>query len=133
MRRALPTALLASALLAGCGGDDGPNTFRDPHGTLKVKAGKEFRVVLRESPPTGYAWRFQKAPDPVVARVAGSSFKPEEGAENRAGAGGDRTLTFRAGRAGGRTEMVLVYVFTGGERGRRPADTRRLRVDVGDG
>ena len=126
-RRAVGLALAAA--LAGCGGD-GVKTFTDPHGALRVKSDQEFRIALRENPSTGYRWQFTEHPNPAVARVVGSRFKLDENAENRAGAGGTRTISFRAGRRG-QTEMTLVYVFSGGERGRRPADTRRLTIRVG--
>jgi inhibitor of cysteine peptidase len=124
-------ALLAAcaALVAGCG-DDGAKTFRDPDGTLTVTAGEDFRVELEENPSTGYAWRFVQRPDPAVARLAGSSYEPEEGAGNRAGAGGTRTFRFHA-EAPGRTTMSLEYVFSHGESSRRPASRKRLVVAVG--
>ena len=128
MRRHL-VALALAAALAGCGGDD-VKTFKDPHGTLRVKGDQEFRIALRENPSTGYRWRFTEHPNPAVARVVGSRFKLDDNADNRAGVGGTRTITFRAGRRG-QTGMSLVYVFSGGERGRRPADTRRLTIRVG--
>jgi predicted secreted protein len=131
MRALAISTLTAAALAAGCGGD-GVKTFDEPKGTLSVKAGEEFRIVLAENPSTGYLWRFRQPPDPAVVRLTGRRFDLEDGGEERAGAGGDRIFTFRAVRRGS-TTMYLENVFTGGERGRRPADTRRLRVDVGDG
>ncbi len=116
--------------LAACGGgDDGPKTFDEPRGSLAVKVGEEFRIALAENPSTGYLWRFGRRPDPSVVRYVGSDFELEEGGEDRAGAGGTRTLRFRALRRG-ETAMVLRNVFTGGERGRRPVDVRGLRVEV---
>ena len=131
--RALAILILAGALaFARCGGDDGVKTFDEPRGTLEVEAGEEFRVVLAENPSTGYLWRFRERPDPRIVRLIRREFDLEEGGEERAGAGGDRIFTFRAVRRG-TTSMYLVNVFSGGERDRRPVDTRRLRVDVGGG
>ena len=133
-RRLAAIGGLGLVLLGGCGGDDGAGvrTFDDPRAGIEVEAGQEFRIELRENPATGYLWRFAARPGAAVARYLGSDFQLEEGGEERAGAGGTRTLRFRA-VAAGQTEMVLRNVFTGGERGRRPAAVRRIAVTVSDG
>ena len=128
MRGALASALVALAVAvalaaAGCGG---PKTFDEPEGNLRVPGGEEFRVELSENPSTGYLWRFARRPDPAVARFLGGDFEADDGGE---GAGGTRTLRFRAGERG-RTEMTLVRIFTGGARDRDPAEERRLTVEV---
>ena len=127
--RMVVVAGLVASLIAGCRGDDGARTFDDPRGPVEVEAGKDFSIELGENPSTGYLWRFAGRPDPAVVRYLGSDFELEAGGEDRAGAGGTRTLRFRA-VAPGQAEMVLRNVFTGGEPGRRPAAVRRIVVTV---
>jgi inhibitor of cysteine peptidase len=127
MIRAGVLVAACTALLAGCGDDDGVKAFDQPRGTLDVKAGEEFRVTLPENRSTGYLWRFARRPNPAVARLVDSDFELEEGGENRPGAGGTRSFRFRAG-ARGQTAIVLANIGPGGG---RPARTLSLVVKVG--
>ena len=111
MRRPLLIATLA-AVVAGCGGATATAatpTFKNPHGTITVKAGTKFKISLDSNPGTGYAWKVTKAPDPKIARYL--STKTQSGS-TMPGGSAQQVLTFSA-KAKGTTSMVLAYVGPG--------------------
>ena len=122
----LAAALLAAALLlAGCGGSS-TERFEDPS-SIEVDAGTEFEVVLDSNPTTGYEWRLAEEPDAAVVEYVGSEYAQDPDSEGLDGAGGQETLTFKAGDAGS-TTIELEYVFAGGER--RTATKRDIPLTV---
>jgi predicted secreted protein len=107
--------LCAFALvLAGCGDDDAgdSNTFTadDLNAPIEVDAGSTFQIVLDSNPTTGYAWQVEEK-DPGVVKYSGAEYEPDPGSEDRAGGGGEETLTFEA-VAAGETEIALTYMFS---------------------
>jgi len=111
--RGRPVALLLVWLIlapacSGLGGNPGPATIRlsgaDSGSSFTAHVGDAIVVTLAENPSTGYRWDVDQGVGKVLALAssdyAASSTTP------LAGAGGARTFTFRAQKAGG-VHLVL--------------------------
>jgi predicted secreted protein len=122
MRYAVALGVAALLLLiAGCGGGDG-NTFKNPHGTIHVKKGAEFRVEFTVNSGVGFDWA-------QIPRLERSILSPAKITvdypdENRAGQSGTKTFTYTAERTGQET-VVFQHVFRG-----QPRERRTIVVDV---
>ncbi|HEX9107715.1 MAG TPA: protease inhibitor I42 family protein [Longimicrobiales bacterium] len=93
---------------------------------LDVRPGDELQIELGENPTTGYRWRVADVGDGLVA--TGSSYAPEG---SGVGAGGRRTLVFRALRPGLAT-LRLERSRAPDQHASDPADRFELTVRVGD-
>ena len=121
-RRAL--ALVAALLLAvaGCGGGSGDNTFKNPHGTVHVKKGDEFRLVFTVNAGVGFEW--VQVPRLEKSILSGAKITVDYPDEDRAGASGTKTFTYTA-KDTGRETVVFQHVFRS-----EPRERRTLVVDV---
>ncbi|MEA2352260.1 MAG: Chagasin family peptidase inhibitor [Thermoleophilaceae bacterium] len=121
MRRALGLVLAALLLVAGCSGG-ASNAFKNPHGTLHVKKGDEFRIEFVVNSGVGFDWvmipRLERS---ILTAPAITTFYPDE---NRAGQSGTKRFTFRASATGTET-VIFQHVFRG-----KPRERRVLTVDV---
>jgi inhibitor of cysteine peptidase len=72
-------------------------TRADNGKTIEVQVGDSVVVRLPENPTTGFAWAIDKGSDDVLPLEA-SEYSPAAGAG--VGGGGQRSLTFKATRAG---------------------------------
>jgi predicted secreted protein len=123
MRTALALALAALVLVAvGCGAS-GPRLYEDPHGTIGVKKGDEFTLVLTVNSGVGYDWKLVPFDfeQPKVDLVSTQTIYPDD---KRAGESGKRRYRFKATRVGRQT-LVFLHFFRG-----RSADRRVLTIDV---
>jgi inhibitor of cysteine peptidase len=91
---------------------------------LDVRAGDEVQIELGENPTTGYRWHVEAAGDPLEA--SGSSYAREG---SGVGAGGRRTLTFRAVRPGAAI-VRLKRARARDEAAAEPADRFEVAVRV---
>ena len=127
MSRAAAAALAVCALVvAACGGGEDTERFTNPVAAMKVSQDERFELALDENPSTGYRWRFETRPRGAQVRLRGSGFEAEEGAEDRAGAGGARVYELEA-VGPGRTTWRMAYV---GPDGRTVATRRDFTVEV---
>ncbi len=80
----LVTALLAGALVAGCGGDDASSgpvdiSAADNGGVVSASAGERVVLTLESNASTGYRWNLSEEPDPeVLAFVSSAYVEPED-------------------------------------------------------
>lgn len=132
---AITPLLVIAVILAGCGGgdsdggsEDGARTYTDSSETIEVKVGDEFIISLESNATTGYAWQLTGELDEDVVELVGSEYIPEEGAEERVGAGGIEEWTFKASGRGS-TTVSLEYVRSW-EEGEPPAREEDFQVQV---
>ncbi len=97
------------------------------NGPIEVEVGQEFVIALESSPTTGYRWRFINPLDEEIVELVGSEYKGP--GDERIGAGGEETLTFRAVSQGA-TRISLGYERPW-ERNVPPIKTRTFAVVVG--
>lgn len=128
MRRRLALAAVAVVALlpAGCGdGDSGNTTFEDPHGTVEVQKGDEFRLKFTVNSGVGFDWvQVPRLEESILSTARISVDYPDE---ERAGESGTKTFTYTAKRTG-RETVVFQHVFRG-----QPKERRTLVVDVAGG
>jgi predicted secreted protein len=126
--RALPVALLATAIVACASGEarapadarSGGTTMRfddTANGTeVRVQVGQEFEVALSETPTTGYRWKVASDGTPVC-RVEHDAFQPPGPTP---GAPGRHAWVFKAAQAGAAVvELEYRRSFGAGEPARR--------------
>ncbi|MGB9978655.1 protease inhibitor I42 family protein [Methanobacterium sp.] len=97
---ALLISLLAlSLLVSGASAAQNQNTATHPViKTKMVKVNKEFRVVLKSNPTTGYSWMAKF--DPKYIQLVSSRYVPYKTGSDIAGSGGVQILTFKAIKLG---------------------------------
>ena len=120
MRRALIAALMALALLGGCGGDDDGSegiVFKDPKGTIDVEKGMTFTLELTVNSGVGFDWEPVGLPT-GVALVELKDTKVDYPDEERAGESGKKRFVYEAKRTGHQA-IVLRHIFRGDEQERR--------------
>jgi predicted secreted protein len=124
MRRLLALAVALSLVLVAAGGcgDSSDNTFENPHGTIHVKKGDEFRLRFTVNSGVGFDWvQIPRLEESILSDAKISVDYPKE---ERAGQSGTKTFTFKANRTGEET-VVFQHVFRG-----QPKERRTLVVDV---
>jgi len=97
---ALLISLLAlSFLVSGASAAQNQNTVTHPIIKTKlVKVDREFWVVLKSNPTTGYSWTAKF--DPNYIKLVNSIYMPYETASNIVGSGGVQIFTFKAIKRG---------------------------------
>jgi predicted secreted protein len=123
MRYGLALAVAALLLLvAGCGGGGGSNSFKNPHGTIDVKKGDEFRIEFTVNGGVGFDWALiPRLEQSILTPAKITTYYPSD---NRAGESGTKRFTFTA-KASGRETLVFQHVFRGA-----PRERRTVVVDV---
>ena len=126
MRYALALAAVALLLLAaGCGDGGSGNTFKNPHGTIDVKKGDEFRLEFTVNSSVGFDWALiPRLEHSILTPAAISTSYPSE---NRAGESGIKRFTFTA-KETGRETLVFQHSFRG-----TPKERRTVVIDVAGG
>jgi predicted secreted protein len=117
-------ALIGAMLALTCGvatASARVKTFKNPKGTITVKAGQRFNIALESTPGTGYSWQVTKRPNPHIVKYLGSKTGPS----SAPGAPAEQVLRFKAVDPG-TTSMVLAYVGPGRD---HPVG-KRLSVNV---
>lgn len=94
--------------------------------TIKVRAGKEFIIILKSNRTTGYQWQLTKAVDKEYVVLTGLRYITKK--NNLAGAGGREEWTFKAIKPG-RAVISFQYVRPW-EENMPPADERRFVVKI---
>ena len=103
MKRALviisALVLLASALLAGCGGGKAATTYTDPTQAINLKPNQEFVIALQANPTTGYDWQpvFDAG---LISQVKKDYQQDDHSGQPIVGSGGTDFFTFKATKAG---------------------------------
>ena len=116
-------ALVATSLVAGCGG--GVKTYTDSGQTISAGVNQEFVISLGSNPTTGYSW--QESYDEAVLELVEKTYEwGEEAEQGLVGAGGVEFFRFKALKAG-KTEITLVYKRTWEE---GIADQKVFTVDI---
>jgi inhibitor of cysteine peptidase len=97
---ALLISLLAlSLLVSGASAAQNQNTATHPIiKTELVKVNKEFRVILKSNPTTGYSWTPKF--DPKYIQLVNSKYVPYKTSNNVVGSGGVQIFTFKAIKKG---------------------------------
>ncbi len=74
--------------------------------TKVVKVNKEFRVILKSNPTTGYSWTAKF--DPNYAQLINSKYIPYKTKPGIVGSGGIQIFTFKAIKPG-KTQITMEY------------------------
>jgi len=91
--------LALSLLVSGASAAQNQNTAAHPIIKTKfVKVDKEFWVVLKSNPTTGYSWTAKF--DPNYIQLINSTYAPYKTASNIVGSGGVQIFTFKAIKRG---------------------------------
>lgn len=98
-------------------------------GSTTIAAGTMFAIALPENPSTGYTWKQQPSPIPVVG-IVGDRFVPETN-EPKAGAPGTRIMTFAALKPG--TETIMLTLGRAWEDTAPPTETYKVTITVSAG
>lgn len=119
-RRPVAVAIIALAVLPGCGGG-GTKTVREPRGTLNVAKGQTLVLAFSNNPGIGFEWeRSAPNPDPSVLRPRGS----HSDSADRPGASVEVRYRFE-GRRAGTAAIGFVHFFRG-----KVTERRTVRVTV---
>ena len=95
---------LTALILLGCGGGQ---VYGKEDTNISVKTGDEFTIKLDENPTTGYQWNYTIS-DESVLEISKDEYVNGSNAQDVAGAGGERFLTFVA-KSKGSTVIDMVY------------------------
>ena len=91
--------LALSLLVSGASAAQNQNTATHPVIKTKlVKVDKEFQVVLKSNPTTGYSWMAKF--DPKYIQLVNSKYVPYKTSNNIVGSGGVQIFTFKAIKKG---------------------------------
>ncbi len=97
--------LLSFLLLIGCA----PRPT-DPQQPIRVRAGREFTIVVEANPTTGYEWRLMTSPDEALVHLVEHKYQPGKAAQGGAiGAGGYDIWRFEAVAPGETTISLGLY------------------------
>jgi predicted secreted protein len=123
VRRLLPAALAALALLAGCDlGDDSGLVFEDPKGTIEVEEGMTFSLEFSVNAGVGFDWMPVASATEGPVAYEGSEVEYPSG--NRAGDSGRKRFTYEA-RSSGTRRLAFRHLFRGDVK-----ETRTVTVEV---
>lgn len=113
MKNILPILVIASFLMAACGGKNAQPSSEpaalqttDPASPLSANAGNEFKIVLESNASTGYHWEIVGELDKSIVEFVSRDYQGSEPV--MPGSGGKDVWTFKAVSAG-KTEITLGY------------------------
>lgn len=108
----------ASIMITGCNRKLGKDKVDKTEKTAKMeettdsiietKVGKNFDIVVKSNPTTGFQWFVAEPTDQYVVKLANKEFIKDENADNMLGAGGKEVWTFEP-VAEGEVTIRLVY------------------------